>query len=182
MDGWLSDIRFGLRLLRRTPEVTAVAVLAMAIAIGVAGTVFSVANAILIQPLPFSEPERLVAIWQVDPANSATWRPAAPGNYADWQRMSQSFERSGAAVNISKTLTSLTSLHPVIADSLSPDTLKPRGSADAGPHLCARRRSFRSEGGHGDEPRVVAGAVLMRIGTSSDEPPNSTGCRTRSSG
>ncbi len=106
MSSWLSDIRFGLRLLRRTPEVTAVAVLAMAIAIGVAGTVFSVANAILIQPLPFSEPEGLVAIWQVDPANSATWRPAAPGNFADWQRMSQSFEKSGAAVNISKTLTS----------------------------------------------------------------------------
>ncbi|HSF23830.1 MAG TPA: ABC transporter permease, partial [Blastocatellia bacterium] len=106
MSSWLSDIRFGLRLLRRTPEVTAVAILAMAIAIGVAGTVFSVTNAILIQPLPFSEPNRLVAIWQVDPANAATWRPAAPGNYVDWQRLSQSFEKSGAAVNISKTLTS----------------------------------------------------------------------------
>jgi putative ABC transport system permease protein len=78
----------------------------MAIAIGVAGTVFSVANAVLIQPLPFSDPERLVAVWQVDPANTALWRPASPGNYADWQRMSQSFEKAGAAVNISKTLTS----------------------------------------------------------------------------
>ncbi|MFY9609601.1 MAG: ABC transporter permease, partial [Blastocatellia bacterium] len=106
MSSWVSDIRFGLRLLRRTPDVTAVAILAMAIAIGVAGTVFSVTNAILIQPLPFSDPERLVAIWQVDPGNAATWRPAAPGNYADWQRLSQSFEKSGAAVNISKTLTS----------------------------------------------------------------------------
>lgn len=106
MSGWLSDIRFGLRLLRRNPEVTVVAVLAMAIAIGVAGTVFSVANAVLIQPLPFSDPERLVAIWQVDPANAALWRPVAAGNYADWQRMSRSFEKVGAAVNISKTLTS----------------------------------------------------------------------------
>lgn len=42
MSGWMSDIRFGLRLLRKSPEVTVVAVLAMAIAIGVAGTVFSV--------------------------------------------------------------------------------------------------------------------------------------------
>ena len=106
MTGWLSDIRFGLRLLRRSPEVTIVAVLAMAIAIGVAGTVFSVANAVLIQPLPFSDPERLVAIWQIDPANPALWRPAAAGNYDDWQRTSQSFEKVGAAVNISKTLTS----------------------------------------------------------------------------
>lgn len=106
MTGWLSDVRFGLRLLRRNPEVTVIAVLAMAIAIGVAGTVFSVANAVLIQPLPFNDPERLVAVWQVDPTNTALWRPVAAGNYVDWRRMSQSFEKVGAAVNISKTLTS----------------------------------------------------------------------------
>jgi putative ABC transport system permease protein len=106
MTGWMSDLRFGLRLLRRNPEVNLVAVLAMAIAIGVAGTMFSVVNTVLIQPLPFSQPDRLVAIWQVDPANAAMWRPAAPGNYADWRRLSGSFEQIGAALNISKTLTS----------------------------------------------------------------------------
>src|SRR5690349_4920048 len=106
MTGWLSDLRFGLRLLGRNVEVTLVAVLAMALTIGVAGTVFSVVNAILIQPLPFRQPERLVAIWQVDPANAAQWRPNAPGNYADWRRLSGSFEEMGAALNISKTLTS----------------------------------------------------------------------------
>jgi len=51
MTGWLSDLRFGLRLLKRNPEVNLVAVLAMAVAIGVAGTMFSVVNAVLIQPL-----------------------------------------------------------------------------------------------------------------------------------
>ncbi|HLF82570.1 MAG TPA: ABC transporter permease, partial [Blastocatellia bacterium] len=106
MFGWRSDVRFGLRLLRRNPQVTVIVVLAMAIAIGVAGTVFSVANAVLIQPLPFNDPGRLVGIWQVDPSNTALWRPVAAGNYADWRRMSQSFEKVGAAVNISKTLTS----------------------------------------------------------------------------
>ena len=106
MSGLRSDIQFGLRLLRRNREVTIVAVLAMSIAIGVASTVFSVVNTVLIQPLPFNQPERLVAIWQVDPANSELWRPAAQGNYADWLRMSRSFEKAGAAVSISKTLTS----------------------------------------------------------------------------
>ena len=101
MSGWLADIRFGARLLRRNPEVTVIAVLAMAIAIGVAGTVFSVANAVLLQPLPFSEPGRLVAVWQVDPANASLWRPVAAGNFADWKGMSQSFDKIGAAVNIS---------------------------------------------------------------------------------
>jgi len=106
MTGLLSDLRFGLRLLGRNLEVTLVAILAMAVAIGVAGTMFSVVNTVLIQPLPFGQPERLVAIWQVDPNSTATWRPAAAGNYADWRRMSRSFEKVGAAVNISKTLTS----------------------------------------------------------------------------
>ena len=106
LSGWMADVKFALRLLRRNPEVTIIAVAAMAIAIGAASTVFSVVDAVLIQPLPFGNPDRLVAIWQVDPANSAAWRPAAAGNCADWSRMSQSFEKVGAAVNTSKTLTS----------------------------------------------------------------------------
>lgn len=106
MSGLLSDIRFGVRLLRKNPSVTAIAVAAMAIAIGVSGTVFSVVNAVLIQPLPFAQPERLVAVWQIDPSNPSLWRPVAAGNYSDWLKGSQSFELAGAVVNISKTLTS----------------------------------------------------------------------------
>ncbi|HJQ23436.1 MAG TPA: ABC transporter permease [Blastocatellia bacterium] len=121
MAGWVSDLRFGVRLLRRNAEVTLVAVLAMALAIGVAGTVFSVVNAILIQPLPFRQPERLVAIWQVDPANPSQWRPCAPGNYADWRRLSQSFEVTGAALNISKTLTSFDEAETPLMQMVSAD-------------------------------------------------------------
>jgi putative ABC transport system permease protein len=106
LSGCLSDLRFALRLLRRSPEVTIIAVAAMAIAIGAASTVFSVVDAVLIQPLPFAQPSRLVAMWQVDPANSSLWHPAAAGNYADWNRLTRSFEKVGAAVNVSKTLTS----------------------------------------------------------------------------
>jgi putative ABC transport system permease protein len=106
MTGWLSDLRFAWRLSRRNLEVTIVAVVAMAIAIGIAGTMFSVVNAILIQPLAFKDPERLVAIWQVDPAHPAVTQPTAAGNFADWRRMSQSFESIGGALNISRTLTS----------------------------------------------------------------------------
>lgn len=106
MTGLLSDLRFALRLLRRNLEVTVVAVLAMAVAIGISGTMFSVVNAVLIQPLPFQNPERLMVIWQVDPANVSVTQPAAAGNYADWRRLSRSFEQIGGAVNISRTLTS----------------------------------------------------------------------------
>lgn len=144
---WLSDVRFGLRLLRKNPEVTLVAVLAMALAIGVAGTMFSVVNTVLIQPLPFRNPERLVALWQVDPANAALWRPAAAGNYTDWQRYSQSFEKIGAAVNTSRTLTSFDEpdtplmqlvssayfdtlgMRPALGRTFSPEEDRPGGAA-----------------------------------------------------
>src|SRR6185312_16064000 len=106
MTGWLSDLKFALRLLKRNLEVTIVAILAMAVAIGISGTMFSVVNAVLIQPLGFPKPDRLVAIWQVDPAHPAVTQPAAPGNYVDWRSLSHSFEKIGAALNISRTLTS----------------------------------------------------------------------------
>lgn len=104
--GFLLDLRFGWRLLRRNPETTIAAVIAMALAIGVAGTMFSVVNAILIQPLPFSEPQSLIGIWHIDGRNTTTWRPTSAANFLDWSKTNRSFESIGAAVNTSRTLTS----------------------------------------------------------------------------
>jgi putative ABC transport system permease protein len=147
MLGLVTDLRFAWRLLRRNFEITVVAMLAMAVAIGVAATMFSVVNAVLIQPLGFHRPDRLVAIWQVDPATPATWRPSAPGNFADWRRISQSFSQIGAAVNASKTLTSFEEpetplvqqvsygyfdaleVHPLIGRTITPDEDRPSARA-----------------------------------------------------
>lgn len=106
MTSWLAEIRHSIRMLRKSPEVTLVVVVAMALAIGATSTVFSVVNGALIQPLPFADADRLVGVWQVDPARPDTWRRAAAGNFDDWRRSSQSFEFLGATVNRSYTLTS----------------------------------------------------------------------------
>ena len=106
MHNWLQDLRLGLRMLLKNPETTGVAIAAMAIAIAATSTTFSVINGVLLQPLPFHDPQRLVAIWQIDKAAPQAWRSVAAGNFADWRQQSTSFSSMVAGVNRSFTLSS----------------------------------------------------------------------------
>ncbi len=64
MDRLLSDVRFTLRALARRPGFALVAVLTLAVGIGANTAVYSIAEAVLLRPLPFREPDRLVLVWE----------------------------------------------------------------------------------------------------------------------
>lgn len=95
----LSDLRFSLRTLRRSPAFSAAAVLVLALGIGANTAIFSVVNAVLLRPLPFDDPSRIMQVWHVPPAKSfpgLTRFAVSPANYLDWRSQSSSFEEMAA--------------------------------------------------------------------------------------
>jgi hypothetical protein len=85
------DIRFAARALAKSPGFTAAAVAALALGSGANTAIVSVADAVLLRPLPYRDPERLVVI-----LHRGT-NPVAPANFRDWQEQASSFESMGAA-------------------------------------------------------------------------------------
>ena len=100
----LQDIRFALRMLARTPGVTGLATIALALGIGGSTLIFSVVNAVLLRPLPVSDPDRLVWIWADSPSRNLVNAFTAYSTYAEWKAGSTSFESMSAYSPGSATL------------------------------------------------------------------------------
>src|SRR3989454_12754663 len=88
------DLRYALRALRRNPAFGIVAVLTIGLGVGVNTAVFSVIHAVLLNPLPFRDPDRLVMIWETHPEMPLL--QAALPDFIDWQQQSRSFEGMAA--------------------------------------------------------------------------------------
>jgi putative ABC transport system permease protein len=95
MGGLLSEFRYGARSLARSPGFTAVAVLTLALGIGANSAVFSLLNAVVLRPLPYDNPGRLVLVWESAPFFGVEDSPVSPANFADWKARARSFEHMG---------------------------------------------------------------------------------------
>src|SRR5215213_8618118 len=91
-----TDIRFGLRSLLKRPAATAIALVTLALGIGVNTAIFSAVDSILLRPLPFKDPERIVSVWEQTLRLGIHQNEAAPANFFDIRNQNQRFEALGA--------------------------------------------------------------------------------------
>jgi predicted permease len=96
METLVQDLRYGLRMLRKNPGFTAVAVLTLALGIGACTAIFSVADTILLRPLPYYQPERLVTVTETLPKMGTDEIGVAAGEYQDYRSQNRSFSEVAA--------------------------------------------------------------------------------------
>ena len=92
MSGLFQDLRYALRQLRKTPGFTAVALLTMALGIGANVAIFSVVNAVLLRPLPYKDPGRLVYVWSAEKARGIPQSTVSIPDLDDWRQQNRVFE------------------------------------------------------------------------------------------
>ncbi len=104
-DEMFQDLRYGLRLLLKTPGFTLAAILSLTIGIGATSAIFSVINGVLLRPLPYVEPEKLVRLWHNKPAAGINQLPVSGGNIKVWREQAESFEGVAAFSQTSAVMT-----------------------------------------------------------------------------
>jgi putative ABC transport system permease protein len=90
------DLRYAARQLSRSPGFTAIALLALALGMGATTAIFSVVDTVLLKPLPFRDSDRLLAMWEMDPALNRDRNYVAPVNYLAWRRQCRSVAEMAA--------------------------------------------------------------------------------------
>jgi putative ABC transport system permease protein len=160
MEALLHDARYGVRMLRKNPGFTAVTIITLAIGIGANTTIFSAVNGVLLKPLPFEQPERVVLV-------AETWKGqngrVSAGNFVDWQEQSTAFEQLAAAQISSFNLATQNAPERIIGDRVTYNFFSVFGVA---PIL---GRTFSpSEDQPGSEPALVLSERLWRQRFQSD--------------
>jgi len=174
MGSLLQDIRYSIRTLAKNPGFTIVAVLTLALGIGANTAIFSVVNAVLLQRLPYQNPESLVQVWN-------TYLPAwpqlglSPGDFQDWGQQTQDFSDVAAYVDISQgfnltgegepehikaafatsNLFPMLGVRPIIGRAFTPDEDKPASA----PVILLSHRLWQNK--FGSDPSIVGRTVTL---------------------
>ncbi len=125
IESLVQDVRFTLRMLRKNPGFTAIAVLTLALGIGANTAIFSVVYAVLLQPLPYTDSARLVTVNETNPRVGDI--SVSYLNFLDWRAQSNSITEWAAAAQMSFGLSGVTQPENIVGDAVSPNFLSMLG-------------------------------------------------------
>src|SRR6185503_16379145 len=90
------DLRYGGRVIRKNPALSLTIVITVALGIGANATIFGVINAVLLEPLPYKDSDRLVRLWQSNPSQNQSEGLVSAPNFLDWKTQQTTFEQVAA--------------------------------------------------------------------------------------
>ena len=149
------DFRYALRQLRKSPGFTAVAVITLALGIGANTAIFSILQGVVLAPLPYFQPDRLVIVWENNPRFPRVWNSYP--NFLDWQRSAHSFQQMAAFREQGIDLTS-----PGAASHLKASQISFSFFSTLGTRLALGREFTSQENQPGGAPAVVLSNHLWR--------------------
>ena len=149
----MGDIRYGLRLLRKSPGFAAVAILTLALGIGANTAIFSTVDALLIRALPYADADRVVMVWEDASEAGFPRNTPAPANYGDWARLNHSFSGVAATRGTSANLTGGGVPEQVVGRGVTPNFFSVLGVAPIAGRVFTE-----------DENRAAAQVVVIGYG------------------
>src|SRR5262245_38746150 len=149
MSTFLADLRFAIRLLRRAPALSLVAIFTLGLGIGANTAIFSAVYDAILLPLPYAEPQRVVMVWEDASFVSFPRNTPAPANYVDWKRLNHSFTDMAATRGQSANLTTDGPPEQVIGRAVTANFFSVLGV----PPMIGR--SFTEDEDHNGAPVVV---------------------------
>ncbi|MCU1252916.1 MAG: efflux pump, inner rane subunit, partial [Edaphobacter sp.] len=124
MPAIIQNLKFALRLLRKSPGFALVAILIMALGIGANTAIFSVVHAVLLEPLPFRDADRLVQVWHTPPQKSfpgMTRFAVSAANFLDWQKQNHVFDQMALYSGTGYDITGAGKPEAIRAGTVSPE-------------------------------------------------------------
>src|SRR6516164_11735499 len=153
----LSNLRYPVRTLRKTPVFTTAAVLTMTLTIGANTAIFSVVNAVLIRPLPFASPNRLMQVAEKNDKLQLPSFGASVLNYLSWKAQQHSFEDLAAIGSVSLALTGHGDPEQFQGNTISPSLISVLGS-----QTVIGRNFHEREDRPGAEPVAIISEALWK--------------------
>src|SRR5260370_18002635 len=121
MNGIFQDLRYALRQPRKSPVVTIVTVITLALGIGANTAIFSVVHTVLLAHLPYRDVDRLMMIWGSNPSRGDRQSPISAGDFTDWKQKNDVFEDIAASYDNQITLTAVAQPKLVVGYTITPN-------------------------------------------------------------